>query len=66
MTNEEFEKRMDRLTGRHEVFAQSVEGLRASLHEEHEAAIEQGKTIDKILAAIQKDGEHIARIAENR
>ena len=61
------DERLDRLTERHEALAESVESLRASVHEQHETTVEQGKTIDKILIALEKDGENIrglARIAE--
>ena len=58
MTNEEFDKRMDRLTERHEALAESVESLRASVHEQHEAAIEQGRNIDKLVAVVEALNTH--------
>lgn len=54
------DERLERLTERHEALAQSVEMLQSSIRE-------QSANIDKILDAIDKDGENIrglARIAE--
>jgi hypothetical protein len=46
MTNEEFEKRMDRLTERHEALTQTVEHI--ALQGE-----EQNKRIDKLVGLIE-------------
>ncbi len=54
------DERLERLAERHEALAQSVEILRATVHA-------QSGHIDKILLALEKDGENVrclARIAE--
>jgi hypothetical protein len=56
------DERLERLTERHEALTQSVELMRLE-------GEQQNKRIDKILVALEKDGEHIrglARIAEIR
>jgi len=54
------DERLERLTERHEALAQSVELLQSSIRA-------QSGNLDKILSALEKDGEHIralARVAE--
>jgi hypothetical protein len=58
------DERLERLLERHEALTQSVELMRL---ESQERASAQDKRIDKILVALEKDGENIrglARIAE--
>jgi len=60
VTNEEFEKRMDRLTERHEALTQTMEHM--ALQGE-----EQNKRIEQLIAASKADGENnaaLARIAQ--
>ena len=50
------DERIERLTERHEALAQSVEMMLRTSQE-------QGSNIDKILAALQTDGENIRALA---
>jgi len=51
------DERLERLAERHEALAQSVEILRATVHE-------QSGNIDKILLGLEKDGENIRTLAD--
>jgi hypothetical protein len=68
-----FEERMDRLTDRHEAFAQSVELLLIATRENTENmarfAAETSRNIDKLVEVTNRDAADIAvlaRIAESR
>lgn len=61
------DERLERLVERHEALTQTVEHLSLQSEEQNKRIRLQSENIDKILAAIEKDGEHIrslARIAE--
>jgi hypothetical protein len=61
------DERLDRLVERHEALTQTVEHLALQGEERNKHLKLQGETIDKILAALETDGENIralARIAE--
>jgi hypothetical protein len=61
------DERLDRLVERHEALTQTVEHLALQGEEQNKHLKLQGETIDKILTALEKDGENIralARIAE--
>jgi tagatose-1,6-bisphosphate aldolase len=66
------DERLERLVERHEALTQTVEHLAMQGEEQNKRIQAQGANIDKILLALEKDGEnirglaHIAEIHEHR